>query len=58
MNECKILKCDTCGYVSRHWNGKVNLFVPDFDGTDDCPKCGGVMMARLYDCEKKKEWKK
>lgn len=46
---CKMLRCDSCGYVSRHWNGKINLFVADFDGTDDCPKCGGTMRAALYD---------
>lgn len=47
--EYKMLRCDSCGYVSRKWNGKINLFVADFDGEDDCPKCGGVMRAALYD---------
>lgn len=46
--------CDTCGYISRHWNGKVNLLVADFDGEDTCPKCGSVMRAKPYDMERRR----
>lgn len=49
MLRSKILICADCGYISRHWNGKINLFMADFDGTDNCPKCKGVMKVKPYE---------
>lgn len=52
MNDCKILMCESCGYISRHWNGKINLFVADFVGEDDCPNCGRVMRSIDWSTDK------